>query len=596
MDSVLKFLIKMQADGGNVLTVARETTTRLDEIANKARSAGARLKEAFSFSNFKSSLMSLPGMEFLTNPYTMVAGAVGAITKIGAEAEQTSVAFTTLVGNERKAKGMLDEIAKFAAESPFGKLDLTENAKTMLNFGVETGKVLPLLKQLGDISGGDKNRLQSLSLVLGQVSAAGKLQGQDNLQFINAGFNPLQELAKMTGKSYAELQQKMSDGQITFENVVQAIQHATGAGGKFFGMMQAQSQTTAGKWATLQDTFIQLAVDIYAKIEPFIKQALDLFIGIVPIISAAITKVINIIGTVIDFVARFKTEIGYLAIVIGVAAVVFNAHTIAMTAYSAVMVVVTTATRIWTGVQWLLNAALNANPIGLVIIAVAALVAGVIYCWNKFAGFRAFLLTMWDVMKGFGNIIKTFIIDRFSDMLSGLGKLGQALRQLFSGDFAGAAASASAGFKQISGVSAMGKAFQSTKQLAGAVGTSWNKHYKEESASQRAKERAGSHTSTKSSVSIPGLKGSAGEVVFGDGKADKKKKGKKGKKGGKSGRKSAEEIATGGSRSTSITMNISKFFDNINVTMMDKADTSELERVILQSMNRALAIATSTER
>ena len=76
----------------------------------------------------------------------------------------------------------------------------------MLNFGVETGRVLPLLKQLGDISGGNKDRLQSLSLVLGQVSAAGRLQGQDNLQFINAGFNPLQELAKMTGKSYAELQ------------------------------------------------------------------------------------------------------------------------------------------------------------------------------------------------------------------------------------------------------------------------------------------------------------------------------------------------------------------------------------------------------
>lgn len=191
MDSVLKFLIKLQADGGNVLTVARQTSTQLDDISRKARTTGARLREAFSFSTLKSSLMSIPGMELLTNPYALAAGAVGAITKIGAEAEQTAVAFTTLVGSETKAKGMLSEIAKFAAESPFGKLDLTENAKTMLNFGVETGKVLPLLKQLGDISGGNKQALQSLSLVLGQVSAAGKLAGQDNLQFINAGFNPL---------------------------------------------------------------------------------------------------------------------------------------------------------------------------------------------------------------------------------------------------------------------------------------------------------------------------------------------------------------------------------------------------------------------
>ena len=77
--------------------------------------------------------------------------------------------------------------------------------------------------------------------------------------------------------------------------------------------------------------------------------------------------------------------------------------------------------------------------------------------------------------------------------------------------------------------------------------------------------------------------------MFGQGK---KGKGKKGKKG----RKSAEDIATGGRRSTSITMKISKFFDTLHVHMTDKADTAELERIVVQSMNRALAIATSTDR
>ena len=72
-------------------------------------------------------------------------------------------------------------------------------------------------------------------------------------------------------------------------------------------------------------------------------------------------------------------------------------------------------------------------------------------------------------------------------------------------------------------------------------------------------------------------------------------KGTKGGKGGK-GRKAAEALATGGTRNTSITMSIGKFFDNIYVTMADKTDTAELERIVLQSMNRALAIATSTER
>lgn len=586
MDSVLKFLIKLQADGGNVLTVSRQTSNQLDEISRRARATGARLREAFSFSSLKSSLMSIPGMGLLTNPYALAAGAVGAITKIGAEAEQTSVAFTTLVGSETKAKGMLDEIAKFAAASPFGKLDLTENAKTMLNFGVETGRVLPLLKQLGDISGGNKDRLQSLSLVLGQVSAAGRLQGQDNLQFINAGFNPLQELAKMTGKSYAELQDKMSKGQITFENVTQAIRHATGAEGKFFGMMDKQSQTAAGKFATVLDIITQQAVDIYSKIQPLISKTLNLLIKIIPVISSGITKVINVIEGVIEFVSRFKTEIGYLAAVVGVAAVVFNVHAIALTAYAAVMGIVTAATRIWTGVQWLLNVAMSANPIGLIIIGIAALVAAVVYCWNKFAGFRAFILTMWDTLKGFGNIIKDYIINRFNEMLSGLGKLGEALRKLFTGDFKGAASAAMEGLKKLSGAESVAKAVSGTKQLIGKVGGNYQAHLQNERNKDKKKQAAGSGNK----ISTPGLVGSTEAIVFG------KEKPGKGKKGRKGGRKSAEEIATGGTRNTSISMYIGKFFDNINVYMNDKTDTAELERTILQSINRALAIATSTDR
>ena len=592
MDSVLKFLIKLQADGGNVLTVARQTSTQLDDISRKARTTGARLREAFSFSTLKSSLMSIPGMELLTNPYALVAGAVGAITKIGAEAEQTAVAFTTFVGSETKAKGMLDEISNFAAKTPFGKLDLTENAKTMLNFGVETGKVLPLLKQLGDISGGNKQTLQSLSLVLGQVSAAGKLAGQDNLQFINAGFNPLQELAKMTGESYAKLQDRMSKGQITFENVVQAIQHATVEGGKFFGMMDKKSQTVAGKWSTILDNVQTSAVNMFNQVQSPIGDLLDLINDALPHITAIIESLFSHLVAGIQFIIQYRTEFAILAGVIGTVWAVSKAYSAALLVYQGVMTAVTAATKIWTGVQWLLNAAMDANPIGLIIIGIAALVAAVVYCWNKFAGFRAFILTMWDTLKGFGNIIKDYIINRFNEMLAGLGKLGEALKKLFSGDFQGAAASAMEGFKKLSGVESTAKAINGTKQLVSGVGGNFQTHLRQE----QQKDKKTSSAKKENKISTPGLSGSTGAVVFGEGES-KGKKGKKGKKGGKKGgRKSAEELVTGGTRNTSITMHIGKFFDNINVYMNDKTDTAELERTILQSMNRALAIAASTDR
>ena len=587
MDSVLKFLIKLQADEGNVLGVARRTSQQLDEISRKATSTGARLREAFSFSNFKGSLMSLPGMGFLTNPYTLISAGVGAVTALGAQAEQTSVAFTTLVGSEEKAAKVLQDINNLAAKTSYSNLDLVDNAKMMLSFGVEADKVNGYLKQLGDIASGDKNKLSGLSLVLGQVASANKLSGQDNLQFINQGFNPLKELQKMTGKTYAELQDMMSKGQIGFDAVAAAIRHATGEEGAFYQMSEKQSQTLSGKLSTLVGNIQMKAAELFQYIEPLLLDLVDLFDAMVPPIAAALGAIFSVIASVIRFIVDWKTEIGLLAAVVAVGTIAFNAHAIAIGAMAAVQGVVTLATQAWTAAQRLLNAALSDNPIGVVITGIAALVAAVVYCWNKFAGFRAFILTMWNTMKGFGNIIKEYVIDRLKTLLSGIGKIGEAFSKLFNGDFKGAWSSAVGGVKDITGITSAEKALKSTKQLAGGVAAEYDKNYRIESQKQQQKD-----TKKEAAIATPGTKGSSEEVVFNAASGGKSGKGGKGGKGNKT----AEALATGGTRNTSITMNISKFFDNIYVTMADRTDTAELERIVLQSMNRALAIATSTER
>lgn len=585
MDSVLKFLIKLQADEGNVLSVARQTSQQLDTISRKATSAGARLRAAFSFDNFKGSIMSLPGMQFLTNPYTLISAGVGAVTALGAQAEQTSVAFTTLVGSEEKAAGVLKQINEFAAKTPYSNLDLVDNAKTMLNFGVEADKVNGYLRQLGDIAAGDKNKLGSLSLVFGQVASAGKMSGQDLLQFINAGFNPLKELEKMTGKTYTELQDMMSKGQIGMDAVAAAINHATSAGGAFEGMSDKLSQTVSGKFSTLVGNVQQAAVDMFEQIKPVVNDIMDLFLAIVPPIADAIKGIFSVIAGVIRFIVDWKTELGLLAGVVAVGTIAFNAHTFAIGAMAAVQGVVTLATQAWTAAQRLLNAALKDNPIGIVITGIAVLVAAVVYCWNKFAGFRAFILTMWDTIKGFGNIIKEYLIDRFKTFLSGIGKVGQALAKLFNGDFKGAWSSAVEGIKDITGISSAEKALNSTRQLASGVAAEYDKNYRAESQKQQRKD-----TKKEAAIATPGTKGSTDGVVFNAaGSSGKSSKGNKGNK-------TAEALATGGTRNTSITLNIGKLFDNINVTMADRTDTAELERIVLQSMNRALAIATSVER
>ena len=589
MDNVLKFLIKLKADKGNVVSVARQTEQQLDAINRKASVVGRGLRKAFSMEGFKGSLMSIPGMQFLMNPYTMISAGVGAMVRLGAQAESVNVAFTTLVGSERKAAEMLRQINDFAAHSPFGKMDLTQSAQTMLNFGVETGKVLPLLRQLGDISGGDKDKMSALSLVMGQVSSTGYLMGQDLLQFINAGFNPIQELSQMTGISVDKLKDKMAKGQITYRNVEQAIAHATGAGGKFNGMMDKQSQTLSGKWSTLMDTVQQGVIDLSQSVNTPIAEVVDKITAAIPKVFAVFQAVFSAISAGIGFVVRFRTAFMILGGAVLAVWAVFRTYTMALAAYQAITTLVTAGTKIWTAAQWLLNVAMTANPIGLIVAGVAALIAVIVYCWTKFAGFRAFLITMWDVWRKFGELIKTYVVDRIKELIRGVGLLSKAFSKLFSGDFKGAAADFAEGVKNVSGVNSAVQLVKNTVGTVRGIGGTFQKNLAAERAKDKKKE---GKNNERSALSTPGLKGSAavGDVVFGAGKGDAKKA--KGKKG----RRSAEEIATGGRRSTSITMNISKFFDTLHVHMTDKADTAELERIVVQSMNRALAIATSTDR
>lgn len=582
MTSAIDYIINLRVSGGNnVVSVAQQTEKQLTTLQRKAQQVGASVRQALTFSNFKSALMDAPGMSFLLNPYTIVGAGIGAVATLGAQAEQTSVAFRTLVGDESKAAEMLKEINAFAAKTPFSNLDLTENAKMMLSFGVQTDKVTGYLRQLGDIAGGDKNKLSSLALVFGQVSSTGKLMGQDLMQFNNIGFNPLKELEQMTGKTYTELQEMMSKGQIGFDAVAAAIAHATSEGGKFYNSSENLSQTFSGRLSTLVGTVQQQAVGLFNQLQPLFVDIVNIAMQVVPPIFGAIQKVVGVIAGVIRFIVEWRDYIGILLVAVVAGTTTFYAHTIAIGAMAMATQGITAVTKAWAVAQKVLNVVMAANPAGIVFAAVAG---AVIYCWNKFAGFRAFILTMWDTMKGFGNIIKAYIIDRLQTMLSGLGKIGDALSKMFNGDFGGAWESAKAGVKDISGITSAQRTAAMVKEVPAAIVNSWQKNY----ASESSKGKTGKKSST---ISKPGQKGSKTATdLF------QPANGGKGSGKGTGSKKTAEALATGGTRNTSITMHIGKFFDYINVQMADKADTAELERTVLQCMNRALAIATSTDR
>lgn len=199
---------------------------------------------------------------------------INQIVKVRGEIQALELSFETLLQSKTKADAMIAQIRQYAIDTPFDIKQISGAAQTLLAFNVPAERVMETIKQLGDVSAGNADRFKSMALAFGQASSAGKLMGQDLLQMINAGFNPLQEISARTGRSMADLRKDMENGKISMDMVTQGFTDATSEGGRFFGLMERQSQGVQGSIARLQDSFISMYNEIGESNEGLIKDVI----------------------------------------------------------------------------------------------------------------------------------------------------------------------------------------------------------------------------------------------------------------------------------------------------------------------------------
>lgn len=412
-------------------------------IDTELNSSGA--EKAVSGLGGKLNSIAKTGLKAFTGAVTVAGTAVGALGAIGvkynAEMEQYMSSFTTMLGSAEKATNHLNDLKQFAAKTPFELGDLAQASTTLQAFGTDVKDITPNLKMLGDISLGNKEKFNGLALVFGQVQSQGKLMGQDLMQMINNGFNPLQIISEKTGKSMSQLKDEMSKGKISFEMVSEAMQIATSEGGKFYNAMEGQSKTLVGQWSTLKDNVGALLGDMFASVSDTLKNK------VLPAINNVVEKLqesftngnlkdsINRIAEGFgDFTAKLAELISEWLprIIEGLAWVLDNSNSIAagIVAIGTSLLVlnvagmimklveafkgVKTATEAWAAVQKLLNIQLFANPIGLIIAAVAGLIAGIVYLWNTNEGFRNALIGAWNAILVAGQAVWTWLVNFFT--------------------------------------------------------------------------------------------------------------------------------------------------------------------------------------
>ena len=354
----------------------------------------------------------------ITVPLTAIATAG---IKYNASMETYLANLTTLLGgNQQEAQKLLNTLKEMAATTPYETTDLVKATQKMMAFGISASDSLEYLQMIGDIAMGDANKMDSLTLAFSQMGASGRASMEDINQMIDQGFNPLTIVAQKTGESMADLRDRVSHGGVSFQEIAGAMKTATTEGGIYFDSMDKASQTTAGKISTLKDDFNSALGSMTESLLPFVTSAVEKFSKLAKWFSnlddngkkivltlAGIAMAIGPVSLAISTLIKVGTGISTLIKVgTGISTIInliksWNLVTKAMTA-----------------AQWLLNAAMNANPIALIVTAIVGLIAIIVLLWTKCEWFREAVMTIITTIWNAIQSTMDFIISIFTTVFN----------------------------------------------------------------------------------------------------------------------------------------------------------------------------------
>ena len=251
-NNVVNFTINLD---GNAYKGILQVNDALDDVLVNAKQV------KHSFSDWTKDLM---GLDAVTNLVSKVSQAFQSLVGSSLDFEQQQANMRTLLNGDAEATdNLIGKIREYGKATVYDRSGLIEAQKTMMAFGLDAEYAFGKLKNIGDIALGDKQKMQSLALAFSQMSSSGKLMGQDLLQMINAGFNPLEVISQKTGRSIAELKEAMGKGAISAEMVAQAFEWATEEGGRFYQGAETAAQTTAGKIAKMKDQIDDFKISLF---------------------------------------------------------------------------------------------------------------------------------------------------------------------------------------------------------------------------------------------------------------------------------------------------------------------------------------------
>lgn len=285
---------------------------------------------------------------------------VSKISTVRGEFQQLEVAFKTMLGSAEQADALMQQLTRTAATTPFGLEDVAQGAKQLLAYGFEAEKVNETLIRLGDIAAGLSVPLGDLVYLYGTTMAQGRLYTQDLNQFTGRGIPMIAELAKQLGVAESKVKSLVEDGKVGFPEVQKAIESLTDEGGRFGGLMEAQSRTITGQISNIEDAISMMFNELGQQSEGIINTTLSGVSYVIEHYERFGRILLGLVGTY----GVYRTA------VMTVAAAKSWATAAEMLHYNWLLLV--------EKAQKMLNATMLANPYVLVATAIAGVVAAMV--------------------------------------------------------------------------------------------------------------------------------------------------------------------------------------------------------------------------
>jgi tape measure domain-containing protein len=198
-----------------------------------------------------------------------------AIIDFSSRMEQTKIGFETLMGGAENATKHLDELRKFAVETPFEFEGLAKMSQRLQGVGVESQKVIPLIRSIGNIAAATgeigAERLEGINTAVSQMISKTKVSAEEMEQLAERGVPAWKILSEHIGKTQAETRKLSEQGKISSSVMVDALQKIGST--KFADAMEKQSRTFGGAMSSIKDIAMQtgqtLFEPIYEEISKF---------------------------------------------------------------------------------------------------------------------------------------------------------------------------------------------------------------------------------------------------------------------------------------------------------------------------------------